>query len=193
VHVKSAPLTLHKSYFNELLLFLFLIPTSVNALPFKQFEQVNKHSSPLASHYSAWPVNVSKFFSIPASSCHIISPSFFGLIKWQLVSRPSSSPTHTENGTGWLGISSRPPALLGTPFHARTSHSWRAHGLPSFTSTNPRLKNAGWLFVFLSSHVMFPTAFHAHPSRLCSGGESQRAFAMSEALKKSKSYSKLPA
>lgn len=144
VHVKSTPLTFHKSYFNELPLFLFLIPAPVNALPFKQFEQLHKHPAPITSHWSAWPVIVSKLFSIPASSCHLISPSSLVLIKWQFVSWPSPPPTRTENGTGWFVIKSRLPALLGTPFHARPSHSWRARGKPSFTTTNPRWNNAGW-------------------------------------------------
>ena len=84
-----------------------------------------------------------------------------------------------------VGLLSNPvlPALLGTPFHARSSHSWRAHGMLLFTTTNPRWKNAGWFIEFRGYLAIFPTAFHAHPSRSCSGGESQRRFATSEALK----------
>jgi len=183
VHVKSAPLTLHKSYFNALLPSIFLIPAPVNALPFKKFEQGSEHSLPLTNHWSAWPVNVSKYFSIPASSCHLISPSSLGLIKWQLVSKPSPPPTRTENGTAWLVVKSRLPALLVTPFHARSSHSWRAHGMLSFTTTNPRWKNAGWFIEFRGYRLFSPPHFTLILRVHSVGAVCRHSFAMSEALK----------
>ncbi len=45
-----------------------------------------------------------------------------------------------------------------------------AVGQLATSTTNPRLKNAGWWVVILCSLAIVPTAFHAHPSRSCSGG-----------------------
>ena len=78
------------------------------------------------------------------------SDRLFHLLNWNTYDTPEAiqchskiPPTHTGNGTGWLVIKSRLPALLGPPFHARSSHSWRAHGKQSFTICN---HNTNWFW-----------------------------------------------